>query len=320
MQILDPLWGIMINKKEGDTMKKNICFYSEGEKIAGHLYVSEVSQNGKRPAIVVVTPWGGVKEQTAGIYAEKLSAEGFVALAFDHRSYGESEGVPRCNEDPLRKVEDIKNAITFVENLENVDGNSICALGICSGAAYVAYAAATEQKRIKAFATVSGYFHDLFQRLYLIDAIGKDAVNDLMAQSRKAKESYLKTGVAEYLPHIPEIDDNTLEIVKDFYSYYRTERGKTPTYVCKTLLSSFEQLGAFSAIAAIKAFAPKPRLFIVGANAKSAYESEDAHKATQKQSEVFVVDEANHTDLYDKEIYVDQAVKKLSSFYKASIL
>jgi uncharacterized protein len=297
-------------------IKKNVSFYSDGEKIVGHLYVPETNSSEKKPTIIVVTPWGGVKDQTAGIYAQKLAAEGFITLAFDHRSYGESEGVPRCNEDPLKKVEDIKNAITFIENLNYVDKSSINILGICSGAAYIAYAAATEQKRVRAIATVSGYFHDLFQRRYLIDAIGKDAANDLMVKARNAKETYLKTGVAEYVPHIPDIDENSLEIIKDFYSYYRTERGKTPTYVGKTLLASLEQLGAFSAIAAVKAFAPKPCLFVVGENAKSAYESEDAHKVAQESAELFVIGEANHTDLYDKSKYVDQAVKKLSAFYK----
>jgi fermentation-respiration switch protein FrsA (DUF1100 family) len=300
-------------------MKKDVCFYSEGEKVVGHIYLPDIEKNKKHPAIVVVTPWGGVKEQTAAIYAKKLSEKGFITLAFDHRSYGESDGVPRCNEDPLRKVEDIKNAVSFLETLDAIDKEAISALGICSGAAYVAYAAATEQNKIKAIASVSGYFHDLYQRRYLMDAIGKDAVNDLMIQSRKAKEDYIKTGVAKYLPHIPDIDDKSLEIVKDFYSYYRTERGNTPTYVSKTLLASFEKLGAFSAIPALKAFTPNPCLFIVGANAQSAYESEDAFSVVKESRELFVVDEANHTDLYDKAKFVDQAVKKLEAFYKGAL-
>lgn len=297
-------------------MKQDVSFYSGGSKIAAHLYFPKMEKDKKYPAIIVVTPWGGVKEQTAAVYAKKLAEQGFVALAFDHRSYGESEGTPRCNEDPLKKVEDIKNALNFIETVESVDKNRIGALGICSGAAYVAYAAATEQHRLKAIATVSGYFHDLFQRKYLVDAIGKDATIDLIAQSRKAKEKYQTTGVAEYVPHIPDIDDNSLAIVKDFYSYYRTERGNVPTYVGKTLLASFEQLGAFSAIAALKAYTPKPCLFIVGKNADSAYESEDAIKVLHQQKGLFVVDNANHTDLYDKPIYVDQAVKQLDTFFK----
>ena len=302
-------------------MKQDIFFHSEGERIAGHLYVPTTDKVKHCPAVVVVTPWGGVKEQTAGIYAQKLAKEGFVTLAFDHRSYGASEGVPRWNEDPLKKVEDIKNAVTFMASLDEVNQNAISALGICSGAAYVAYAAATDQKRIQTIATVSGYFHDLFKRKYLIDAIQKDAVNALMQQSRQAKINYLRTGIPEYVPHIPDIDENTLDIVKDFYSYYRTERGKSANYVCKTLLSSFEQLGAFSAIAGLQAFAPKPCLFIVGQRADSAYESEDAYHAMQEgQKEVFVIDKANHTDLYDKEPYVNQAVSKLVDFYKTHAL
>ncbi len=299
-------------------MKQNIFFYSNGNKIAGDLYLPESKQTEKRPAIIVVTPWGGVKNQTAGIYAKKLLSEGFITLAFDHSSYGQSEGVPRCNEDPLAKVEDIKNAITYMEDINSVDKNGLFVLGICSGAAYVAYAAATEQHRVRAIATVSGYFHDLFQRLYMTEAIGKNGLIDLLANARKAKDNYRLTGIAEYIPHIPDIDDNSLEIVKDFYSYYRTERGTTSTYVCKTLLSSIEQLGSFSAIPAVKALSI-PSLFVAGSNAKSAYESEDANAAATENNELFVIDGANHTDLYDQAQYVDQAVKRLSSFYKLAI-
>jgi fermentation-respiration switch protein FrsA (DUF1100 family) len=300
--------------------KESVHFYSHGEKIVGDLYFPTGSNTAKRSAIVVITPWGGVKEQTAGIYAKKLTEQGFITLAFDHHSYGQSEGVPRCNEDPWKKVDDIKNAVTFLSHVDGVDSKAIAALGICSGAAYVAYAAATNQDRIHAIATISGYFHDLYQRRYLVDAVGKQGVNDLMIEARQAKAHYLKTGEAKYVPHIPEVDENSLEIVKDFYSYYCTARGKTPSYVGKTLLSSLEQLGAFSAIAALKAYASKPSLFVVGEQAKSAYESEDALNAISgNTSELFVIPGANHTDLYDGEQYVNQAINKLADFYHTAL-
>ena len=267
--------------------------------------------------MIVITPWGGVKEQTAGIYAQKLSKKGFVTLAFDHTSYGESEGVPRWNEDPLTKVEDIKSAVDFIK--ETINPKSISLLGICSGAAYAVYAAAIIQNSISSIATVSGYFHDLYQRKYLIDEIGKEATVKLIEEAKNSIVNYIKTGEVEYIPHVA-INENSLEINKDFFSYYGTKRGQTRNYVCKTALASLEQLACFSSSPAIKAFSPKPCLFIVGSRAKSSYESEDAYSAmgNTENKELYIIKDANHTDLYDKEIYVNKAIEKLKEFYKKS--
>ena len=95
--------------------KNKVNFLSEGTRIAGNLYVPEsYSPNRHYSAIVCITPASGIKEQTAGIYAEKLAKEGFITLAFDHRTYGESGGYPRGMENAPMKVEDIKSAISFV--------------------------------------------------------------------------------------------------------------------------------------------------------------------------------------------------------------
>ena len=114
-------------------MRTNVTFKSNDLKIAGHLYLPDDYKKGeKRPAIVVSHPFGGVKEQTAGLYAKKLSEKCFITLAFDASYQGESEGEPRFLEDPFLRAENIKSAVSFLETRDEVDEQGIGALGICA--------------------------------------------------------------------------------------------------------------------------------------------------------------------------------------------
>src|SRR5688572_32547883 len=123
--------------------------------MAGNLYLpAGFDKNKKYAAIVVVHPGGGVKEQTAGLYAQQLAENGFVALAFDASHQGASEGLPRFLDNPLNRVGDIYSAVDYLVTLSYVDANSIGGLGICAGSGATVKAAMTE-RRIKALATIS---------------------------------------------------------------------------------------------------------------------------------------------------------------------
>ncbi|MGL4622837.1 alpha/beta hydrolase [Chroococcidiopsis sp.] len=135
-----------------------VTFQSEGEKLVGNLYLPANYKAGdKLPTVVVAGSWTTVKEQMAGLYARKLSEQGYAALAFDFRFYGESGGEPRNFESPSAKVTDIKNAVAFLQTIDPVDRDRIVGLGICASAGYMAVATA-EDPQIKAFAAVDPGF------------------------------------------------------------------------------------------------------------------------------------------------------------------
>ena len=145
-----------MKKEDFHRGENTVSFLSDGKKLAGNVYIPEnYKENEKLPAIVIVTPATGIKEQVAGEYAKKLAKNGFITLAFDHQSYGESEGEPRSTENIFKKSEDIRSAVSFMRSLSQVDKDKIGVTGICAGGGY-ALQTAVGERRIKAVATVSG--------------------------------------------------------------------------------------------------------------------------------------------------------------------
>ena len=120
--------------------KHKVTFESEGLKVVGSLFRPENHREKSSPplpAVLVAGAMTGVKEQVAGSYAERLAKSGFVTLALDHRHFGESEGEPREHEDPAKKIEDFKNAISFMSTIEDIDRERIGVCGISMGGGYM---------------------------------------------------------------------------------------------------------------------------------------------------------------------------------------
>ncbi|MCP3900071.1 MAG: alpha/beta hydrolase [Desulfobacteraceae bacterium] len=299
--------------------KNKIHFYSEGLKVVGNLYLPGNYKKGvKLPAIVVVGPKGSVKEQTAGIYAKKLSKKGFITLVIDHRTYGESEGEPRHYENPYMKIEDVKNATSYIGSLAAVDKTKIAMLGVCNGGGFGA-AAAIYDGRVKAYASVSGLF-DL--RSQIINGKPGDKANllNIMKQSADARQKYFETGEVVYIKQMPDVDENSNQLRKEAYEYYCTSRGLCPNYgENKMAVMSRDTRRSFDITDQIDLLSPRPYLAIAGTKALTLGLSEIAYKRASEPKELFKIEGATHVDLYDIDKYVDQAVTKLNMFYTKSM-
>jgi uncharacterized protein len=305
-------------------MRTNVSFKSNGLKLAGHLYIPDDYKKGeKRPAIVVGHPLGGVKEQTAGLYAKKLSEKGFITLAFDASYQGESEGEPRYLEDPFARVEDVKSAVTFLETRDEVDREEIGALGICASGGYVPFAGQTD-RRIKAVATVSGAdVGDLLRRgltYYKAGGTSEETLEQLLEESNKARIEEAK-GMPPPRKHIvpnspEEVPKDAPTLFREAADYYRTPRAQHPNSQNWFLTRSIDKIAGYASYDRVDMISPHPLLMIAGTEADTRYFSEMAINKAEKPKELFLIKGATHVDLYDKKEYVDPAVDKMNSFFK----
>ena len=296
-----------------------VWFLSEGKKLAGNVFIPENFKEGEElPAIVTVTPAGAVKEQTAGQHALELSQKGFITLAFDHRTFGESEGFPRYREDPFMKAEDIKNAITFMSCLSEVAEDKIGLLGICSGAGYSAFTA-TFDVRVKAVATISGIF-DFAGWINGNDVMPFD---DMLRKSAAARKKYYETGEAEYVNgwYGEAHDDYDKNVIfwQEAYEYYREGGNRGHYEVTNGDHRDAQRIDTrymLNANPTLKYLSPRPILAIRGSIALTGPMSDEAIENAEEPKELFMVEGATHIDMYHKEEFVSQSVEKLDKFYK----
>lgn len=201
---------------------RKVSFKSEGLNLAGDLYLPQNYKAGEQyPAIVVSGSWTTVKEQMAGTYAKRLADAGFITLAFDFRNFGESEGEPRFYESPVMKKADIKNAVTFLESLPEVDHDKIGAFGVCAGAMYTLMAA-SEDSRVKSVVTAASWLHDA-EAVKLFYG-GEEGVNAKVGAAQAAKKAYAEHGTVEYIPTI-STEDPAAAMYGPYDYYLNPERG-----------------------------------------------------------------------------------------------
>jgi len=285
--------------------------------IVGNLYLPKSYDATKKyAAIVVGHPFGGVKEQTSGLHAQKMAELGYITLAFDASYYGESGGYPRRIESPEVRVEDFSAAVDYLSNHKNVNPDAIGVIGICGGGGYSVSAAQIDH-RIKALATISMYdmgrarrqgLGDVItyeQRMQTLDEIGKQRTLEYGGEPRKD------------IGAVPEsVKPSDPDNLKDFYDYYRTPRGQHPNSTSYYSFISLAPMMNFFPFVQIETISPRPLLFIVGERAVSAYFSEDAYSKAAEPKELFVVPGASHVDLYDRPEYMAISLPKLDSFFK----
>lgn len=285
--------------------------------IVGNLYLPIGYDSSKKyPAIVVGHPFGGVKEQTAGLHARKLAELGYVTLAFDASYYGESDGYPRQIESPETRVEDFSAAVDFLSNHPAVHLEQIGVLGICGGGCYSVSAAQIDH-RIKAVATISMYDMGRARRQGVGDATTFEqrmATLDQIGSQRTAEFSGTPRRDIRALPE--KVDASTPKYALDFLDYYDTPRGNHPNSTAYYSYTSLAPMMNFFPFVQIETISPRPLLFIVGEKAVSAYFSEDAYSKAAEPKELFVVLNATHVDLYDRPDYLKITLPKLDAFYK----
>lgn len=274
-----------------------------GITLAADLYKPKQAE-GKLPAIAVSGPFGAVKEQSSGLYAQTMAERGFLAIAFDSSYTGESSGEPRYVASPDINTEDFSAAVDFLSIREDVDPERIGIIGICGWGGMALNAAAIDT-RIKATVTVTMYDMSRVNANGYFDAMDADARYELRKKLNVQRTidarngSYaLAGGVVDPLP------EDAPQFVKDYYDYYKTKRGYH-----KRSLNSNNGWNVTSSLSFINTplltYSDEIRsavLMIHGEKAHSRYFSEDAFKKLKGDNkELLIIPGASHVDLYDNQ-------------------
>ena len=260
-----------------------------------------------------------MKEQTIGLYAEKLSKFGYIVLVYDSSYQGASEGEPRLLEDPAVRVEDARCAADFLTTLSYVDTERMGVYGICAGGGYTLSVAQTE-RRFKAVATVSGTpMGEAVRSQFGVEVPTSELIKSLemVAYQRTAQANGAEL---MYVPFVPEkfedINERTPDMLREGYDYYRTPRGQHPNSKGRFLFTSIDKMTAFSVFDYLGDFLTQPLLLIAGSKADTRIFSEQAYNLAKCEKELFIIEGATHIALYDVPEYVEQAVNKMVEFFK----
>lgn len=272
------------------------------------------------PAIVIVHPGGGVKEQVAGLYAAKLAEQGFVAIAFDASYQGASTGEPRQLENPYIRTEDVSAVIDHLTTLPYVDADRIAAMGVCAGGGYAANAAIND-RRIKALGTVSAVnIGQMFRNGWDGSVKDADALPYLEAgsQARTADASNNSMATMPLAP-LKEEDAPNAEL-RGAWEYYHTPRCQHPNAPGFTLARNLTQLVTYDAYNFADVFLTQPVMMVVGSEAGSRWMSEDLiQRAASTDKALHVVEGGNHMSFYDVPHYVNAAVEQLVPFFRRTL-
>ena len=295
--------------------KEKVHFQSEGLKVVGTLFRPQNSKEEEvsLPAILVAGAMSGVKEQVAGQYAERIAKDGYVTLVLDHRHFGESEGEPRQHEDPAKKLEDFKNAISFISSLKGIDRERIGACGISMGGGYMLQLAAFD-RRIKSVSIVAS---GLNLADTLLEILGKEGFVNFLKEFNNARQRHYDTGEVQYIPAVATDNKPAAMIGDEPFEYYGTSRAWRPGWVNRYTTESIENLMSYNAIPYARHVSPTPLLIIHGKNDKYCLPkfAQEVYDLADEPKEILWLDTSNHIDLYDNEKYVGPAISKIVEWF-----
>jgi len=292
-----------------------------GILIAADLYLPKDRNNAALPALVISGPFGAVKEQSSGLYAQTMAERGFAALAFDPSYTGESSGEPRNIASPDINTEDFSAAVDYIGLQSFVDKNRIGIIGICGFGGFALNATAVD-KRVKAVATTS---------MYDIPRVASRGYNDKVTLEERTKRledmsaqrwKDAAAGQPAYgaCPNPDKLKGDEPEFVKGYFDYYKTKRGFHERSINSNgawaITSAFSMMN-MPILTYLKEISPRPMLLIAGEKAHSRYMSEDIYKAAAEPKTLIIVPNAVHTDLYDQMDKIP--FDKLVDFFKQNL-
>lgn len=313
-------WDKVFTKSDKVDVKKVTFKNRYGIELAGDLYMPKDKTDGKVAAIAVSGPFGAVKEQASGLYAQTMAEQGFITLAFDQSFTGESGGEPRHVASPDINTEDFSAAVDYLSNLPEVDADKIGIIGIC-GFGGMGLNAAAMDTRIKA--TVTSTMYDMTR-------VTANGYNDSMTPADRyalreklnaQRTADFKNGTYAKAAGLPDkLTGEEPQFVQDYFGYYKTPRGFHKRSINsngnwnETSSLSFMTMPILAYSNEIKT----PVLMLHGENAHSRYFSEDAYKKLQGDNkELMIIPNANHVDLYDNLEKIPFA--KITEFFKENL-
>lgn len=308
-------WDKVFPKSDRVDHQKVTFINRYGITLAADMYIPK-SDSGKLAAIAISGPFGAVKEQSSGLYAQQMAERGFLTIAFDPSFTGESGGQPRYVASPDINTEDFSAAVDFLSTLDQVDPERIGVIGIC-GWGGLAINATAMDTRIKATATATMYDMSRVNANGYFDSMDKEARYELKEKLNTQRTIDAKNGTYALAGGVIDpLPEDAPQFVKDYYAYYKTPRG----YHKRSLNSnngwnvtsslSFINMPQLTYSDEIKSAV----LLIHGEKAHSRYFSEDAFKKLKGDNkELMIIPNANHVDLYDRLDIIP--FDKLDSFF-----
>ena len=286
-----------------------------GNTLAADLYEPK-EYTGKIPAIAVSGPFGAVKEQSSGLYAQEMAERGFLAIAFDPSFTGESGGYPRYFNSPDINVEDYQAAIDFLSTQDNVDPEQIGIIGICGWGGMALQTAALDT-RVKATAAMTMYDMSRNTALGYFDSIDENGRYESRVAYNQQRTDDYKNGTYTLGGGLPEeAPEEAPQYVKDYVAYYKTDRGYHPRSVNSNNGGAATAPGSLMNMRLFE-YAPEIRssvLLVHGEEAHSLMYSHDAYELLQGDNkELLIIPGATHTDLYDQMDKIP--FDKLESFF-----
>jgi fermentation-respiration switch protein FrsA (DUF1100 family) len=288
---------------------ESFTFTNDGDRLVGALYLPA-----ERPAAAVVTtgPLTSVKEQATGMYARALAERGIAALAFDHRTYGESDGVPRQFEDPVGKARDISAAVTAFGTDERTRGLPVVAVGVCAGAGYMARAVA-DDRRISAFAGVAGYYSDAAAAR----TSSPDEYEAAIARGLAAEQRWRETGESETIPAVGPDGGDVAMPLREAFEFYGTSRGAVDNYTNGFAVQSLAYTTPFDAQEAASRIRV-PFLFIHSENALAPSLAREFYGSVKTdKSELWLVSQGQ-IDFYDDPRLIAPATDAIAALIRTT--